>query len=83
MKQKNFSPFLWFGLAVPAGPPPDLVGPIAEDLRLSLAEAEIRTKLIGGGMFPAFLGPQAFGAHIQQEYTRYSRVIDDARIKLD
>lgn len=80
---KDYEAVVWFGLAVPAGTPHDLVGKIAEDLRLSLAEAEVRTKLIGGGMFPAFLGPQAFGAHIQQEYIRYSRVIDDARIKLD
>jgi tripartite-type tricarboxylate transporter receptor subunit TctC len=80
---KDYEAVVWFGLAAPAGTPADVIHKIAEDLRISLTESEVRGKLIGGGMFPAFLGPQAFGTHIQQEYTRYSRVIDEARIKLD
>lgn len=80
---KDYEAVVWFGLAAPAGTPHEVVGKIADDLRLSLAEADIRSKLTGGGLFPAFLGPQAFGTHIQQEYQRYSRVIDEARIKLD
>jgi len=80
---KDYEAVVWFGLASPAGTPADVVSKIAEDLRLSLVEADTRQKLIGGGMFPAFLGPQAFAAHIQQEYARYSRVLDEARIKLD
>ena len=80
---KDYEAVVWFGLAAPAGTPADVVHKIAEDLRLSLTEPEIRQKVIGAGMFPAFVGPQAFAAHIQQEYQRYSRVIDEARIKLD
>jgi tripartite-type tricarboxylate transporter receptor subunit TctC len=80
---KDYEAVVWFGLATPAGTPHEVVNKIAEDLRASLAETEVRSKLISGGMSPAYLGPQAFGSHIQQEYTRYSRVIDEARIKLD
>ena len=80
---KDYEAVVWFGLAAPAGTPQEVIHKIADDLRLSLAETDVRSKLIGGGMFPAYLGPQAFGSHIQQEYTRYSRVIDEARIKLD
>lgn len=80
---KDYEAVVWFGLAAPAGTPQDVVSKIAQDLRLSLNEADVHAKLVGGGMFPAFLGPQAFAAHIQQEYVRYSRVIDEARIKLD
>jgi tripartite-type tricarboxylate transporter receptor subunit TctC len=80
---KDYEALVWFGIAAPAGTPHDVVNKLAEDLRLSLAEADVRSKLVVGGMFPAYLGPQAFGSHIQQEYARYSRVIDEARIKLD
>ena len=80
---KDYEAVVWFGLAAPAGTPHDVIHKLSDDLRLSLTEADVRSKLVGGGMFPAFLGPQAFAAHIQQEYTRYSRVIDEARIKLD
>lgn len=80
---KDYEAVVWFGIAAPAGTPHEVVNKIAEDLRQSLLDSDVRAKLIGGGMFPAYLGPQAFGAHIQQEYVRYSRVIDEARIKLD
>ena len=52
---KDYEAVVWFGLATPAGTPEDVVNKIAEDLRASLAESEVRSKLIGGGMFPAFL----------------------------
>lgn len=80
---KDYEAVAWFALAAPAGTPPDTIQKIADDLQASLADPEVRQKLIGAGLYPNFLGPKALAAHIQQEYERYSRVIDEARIKLD
>jgi tripartite-type tricarboxylate transporter receptor subunit TctC len=80
---KDYEAVAWFALATPAGTPPEIIQKIADDLQASLAEPEVRQKLIGAGLYPHFLGPKALAAHIQQEYERYSRVIDEARIKLD
>lgn len=80
---KDYEAFAWFGLAAPAGTPADVVHKIAEDLQAVLAEPEVRQKLLGAGLYPAFMGPQALGTYIQQEYQRYSRVIDESKIKLD
>jgi tripartite-type tricarboxylate transporter receptor subunit TctC len=80
---KDYETVAWFALAAPAGTPTDVVQKIADDLHATLGEPEIRQKLIGAGLYPQFLGPKALAAHIQQEYERYSRIIDEARIKLD
>ena len=80
---KDYEAVAWFAVATPTGTPPDIVQKIADDLQVALADAEVRQKLIGAGLYPNYLGPKALAAHIQQEYERYSRIIDEARIKLD
>ena len=80
---KDYEAVAWFALAAPAGTPADIIQKIADDLQASLSDPEVKQKLIGAGLYPNFLGPKALAAHIQQEYERYSRVIDEARIKLD
>ena len=71
----------WFGVAAPAGTPPEVIAKLADGLDGALKDTEIRQRLIAFGLQPAFLGPQAFTTHIANEYERYSRVIDEAGIK--
>lgn len=80
---KDYEAFAWFGLAAPAGTPADVVNKLAEDLQAVLNEPEVKQKLLGAGLYPSFQGAHAFGNYIQQEYQRYSRVIDESKIKLD
>ena len=80
---KDYEVAVWFALASPAGTPADVVQKLAEDLRATLTEPEIKKKLVAAGLYPAYMGPSALAQHIQQEFVRYSRVIDEARIKLD
>jgi len=80
---KDYEAVVWFALGTPAGTPADVTQKIADDLRATLAEPEVKQKLSTAGLYPSFMGPAALGQHIQQEFSRYSRVIDEARIKLD
>jgi tripartite-type tricarboxylate transporter receptor subunit TctC len=80
---KDYEAVAWFALATPAGTPPEIIQKIADDLQASMADPELRQKLTGAGLYPNFLGPKALTAHIQLEHERYSRIIDEARIKLD
>ena len=80
---KDYEAVAWFALAAPAGTPSEVVQKIADDLQATLSDPEVRQKLMAAGLYPQFMGPKALSAHIQQEYERYSRIIDDARIKLD
>jgi tripartite-type tricarboxylate transporter receptor subunit TctC len=56
---------------------------IADDLQAALNDPEVRQKLNTAGLYPSYMGPDALSAHIQNEYQRYSKIIDDARIKLE
>ena len=80
---KDYEAAVWFALGTPAGTPPEVTQKIAEDLRLTLQETDVKQKLSTAGLYPNYMGPSALGQHIQQEFQRYSRVIDEARIKLD
>ena len=80
---KDYETVAWFALAAPAGTPAEVVQKIADDLQATLMDPEVKLKLTGAGLYPNYLGPKALSAHIQQEYERYSRIIDEARIKLD
>ena len=80
---KDYEVVAWFALASPAGTPKEIVQKLADDLQAALSDSEVRQKLNTAGLYPAYLGPEALNAHIQQEYQRYSKIIDDARIKLE
>jgi tripartite-type tricarboxylate transporter receptor subunit TctC len=71
----------WFGLCAPAGTPKEVVARIARAAADALADPEIRKKLVGVGLVPYAMDPAQFGAHIADQYAKYSKVIDEAGIK--
>ena len=77
----GFEAVAWFGVAAPAGTPREIVDKLAEGFEAALNDADIRQRLIGAGLYPAYLGPTAFAAHIAQQYTHSARVIDEAKIR--
>jgi len=80
---KDYEAVAWFAVATPAGTPKDVTQKIADDLQAALNDPEVRQKLNTAGLYPSYMGPEALSAHIQHEYQRYSKIIDDARIKLE
>jgi tripartite-type tricarboxylate transporter receptor subunit TctC len=74
---------VWFGVCAPAGTPRDIVATLSDAFAAGLKDPDLRARVITAGLQPAYLGPSAFSAHVGQMYERYSKVIDDARIKAD
>jgi tripartite-type tricarboxylate transporter receptor subunit TctC len=72
----------WFGLSAPAGTPKEVVAKLAGAVNAALTDAELRKKLVTVGLEPYYKGPSEFAAHIAQQYERYSKVIDEAGIKV-
>jgi len=83
MGYPTYEAVAWFGVAAPAGTPADVIAKIAEALRVALAEPEIRQRIVTLGLQPAYMDPKAFAAHITDQYAKYSRVIDEAKIKTE
>ncbi len=73
----------WFGVAAPAGTPRETVAKLAEGVNAALNDSEIRQRIAAVGLQSAYLGPAAFSTHIAQQYERYARVIDEAKIKAE
>jgi tripartite-type tricarboxylate transporter receptor subunit TctC len=71
----------WFGLCAPAGTPKDVIAKLAKASTDAIADAEVRKKLIGDGLEHYTMAPAQFGAHIADQYAKYSKVIDEAGIK--
>ena len=71
----------WFGLCAPAGTPKDVVATIARVATGAVADAEIRKKLVAVGLEPYTMGPAQFATHINEQYAKYSKVIEEAGIK--
>lgn len=71
----------WFGLVAPAGTPREAVNKIADAASKALADADIRKRLAGLGLDPYLMAPPQFASHITDQFSRYSKVIDEAGIK--
>jgi tripartite-type tricarboxylate transporter receptor subunit TctC len=77
----DYEAVAWFGVAAPAGTPRETIDRLAEGFAAALNDADIRQRLIGAGLYPAYLGPTEFATHIANQYTHYARVIDEAKIR--
>jgi tripartite-type tricarboxylate transporter receptor subunit TctC len=80
---KDYEAAVWFAFAAPAGTPADTVQKISADLQRALQDPATRTKLVGAGLYPAYLDPKELANHIEQEFVRYGHIIEQAGIKLD
>ena len=69
----NFTPpVLWYGLVVPKGTPPDVVGRLNAALAQTLKRPEIRERLLASGALPAENTSGEFLAGvIEAEYDKY------------
>ncbi len=71
----------WFGLVAPKGTPADALAKIADAANKALGDAEVRKKLMAVGLELYSRNPQQFGAHLADQFAKYSKVIDEAGIK--
>ncbi len=73
----------WYGVFAPAGTPAAIVKKANADLNALLDQPVIRDLLEKQGMVPAGGSPERFGAFVQSELARWSRVVAAAHIKAD
>jgi tripartite-type tricarboxylate transporter receptor subunit TctC len=79
----GFSAVPWVGLAAPAGTPKAIVNVLYHEADKLLQTPEGKSRIISMGMEPLGMDPQQFGNHIATEVDRWTKVVDDAGIKLE
>lgn len=73
----------WFGLVAPAGTPDAIVSRLNTELNAALSDPQIQVAMRNLGVEPSPGTPAAFGTYIASETTKWAKVIQAARIKLD
>lgn len=73
----------WIGVAAPAKTPPAIVDRLHRAVVASLAQPELRERLLGLGVEPVGEGPEKFEAQIRNDFARWGKVIKSADIRLE
>ena len=73
----------WFGLLVPAGTPAPIVARLNAETVKVLGRADVKATLAQQGLEVASSTPEQFGAHIQSEIARFTKIAKAAGIKAE
>jgi tripartite-type tricarboxylate transporter receptor subunit TctC len=73
----------WFGVAAPAGTPPERIARLQKSLAYALRQPEVAATLAGLGVDPVGDTPVQFGAYIKTETDRWQKLIAENGIKAD
>jgi tripartite-type tricarboxylate transporter receptor subunit TctC len=71
----------WYGLAAPAGTPPEIIARLHAEATKALETQEMKDKLAGDGAEPVGTTPAEFAAHIKGELEKWAGVARAAHIE--
>jgi tripartite-type tricarboxylate transporter receptor subunit TctC len=71
----------WYGLAVPAGTPKDIIGRLHGELVKIAATPDYREQLERQALDPQTATPEQFAAFLQAEYDKWGRVIKALKLQ--
>jgi tripartite-type tricarboxylate transporter receptor subunit TctC len=80
----GFDAVTWFGLFAPRGTPPEIVAKINADVQRVLADAAFQEKFLAPNAFEPIKGsPEQFAEFVAWEAAKWSKVVKDAKLKVD
>ena len=77
---KGFDAVSWGGLMAPAGTPREVVERISTEVKAILAEKETQDKLLNAGAIANYQNPGQMATRVQQDYTKWGKLIRDKGI---
>jgi tripartite-type tricarboxylate transporter receptor subunit TctC len=78
---KDYEVAVWFGLLAPAKTPKEQVAQLADWFAAAMQVPEIKSKLIGLGLYPVGICGADYAAYIRKQYDEYDRIIKAANIR--
>jgi tripartite-type tricarboxylate transporter receptor subunit TctC len=73
----------WFGIVVAAATPPDVIAKLNAALVAALKDPEVAARIRSVGMEPTPTTPGEFGAYINSEIDKWSKVAQQAGVKVN
>ncbi|MGK6311299.1 Bug family tripartite tricarboxylate transporter substrate binding protein [Variovorax sp. DT-64] len=80
---KGFEANAWWGLFAPAGTPADVVQKLNDALAVALKDPAVRSGLEAQGDEVAYSTPKDFGAYVNAESVKWTKVVKLADLRLD
>ena len=80
---KGFEIDTWWGLVAPAATPRDMVARLNQAFVAALQSPEVKTRFAGLLAEPVPTTPEAFGAFMKAELTKYEKVVKASGAKVD
>ena len=74
---------IWFGVAVPAGTPPQAAASLNREINRIIASPEVRARLEGMGLDVNGGDAATFGRTIEADVAKWSKVVKDGNIKAE
>jgi tripartite-type tricarboxylate transporter receptor subunit TctC len=71
----------WYGLAVPAGTPKDIVARLHAESVQALARTDVKERFAATDMAPLGTTPEEFGAYIRAEVAKWGKLIKAAGLR--
>jgi tripartite-type tricarboxylate transporter receptor subunit TctC len=71
----------WFGIAAPAGTPPEIIAKLNESVRAALADPGVVTAIEKLGAFPAPMSSEEFGQLIVDQDKAWKKIVEDIGFK--
>ena len=72
-----------FGMGAPKNTPPEIIAKLNTEINAVLADPEVTKRMNELGGPPLISTPQAFGQMIQDETTKWAKVVNSAGLKID
>ena len=79
----GFEAVAWIGLLAPAATPPEVVAKLNADVKKVLAMPDIKGRLYAQGFSAEWREPEAFGAYMKREVTKWGAIVKAAQVKVE
>jgi tripartite-type tricarboxylate transporter receptor subunit TctC len=73
----------WFGMVAPAKTSKETLAQLSTMLSTALQAPEVKSKLLGQGLYPVGTCGAQFAAHIKSQHELYAQVVREAKMKVD
>ncbi|MFT3801190.1 MAG: tripartite tricarboxylate transporter substrate binding protein [Burkholderiaceae bacterium] len=79
----DFEVVSWFGLAAPAGTPPDIIARLNAEVRKAADTPSVKERLAQQGLEAWATSPEQFAQRIRADYDKYGKVVRESGVKFD
>jgi tripartite-type tricarboxylate transporter receptor subunit TctC len=80
---KGFTAVQWYGIVGPAKMPATIVTQLNDAINKAIAQPELRERLSGEALEPMPMTPAAFGAFIEAEVSRWTKLVRERNIEVN